>query len=434
MKEIIIPYKPHALQRQLHDDTHRFRTMVCGRRFGKTVFAVNELLKKAIMKKGHYWYIAPFYGQAKEIAWLLFKKYAVNDLVVKWNESELTIYLINGSIIKLKGADKPDGLRGVGLNGVILDEFADFRKNVWDLVIRPTLSDHLGWALFLGTPKGKLNQLYEMYIKDKNKEDVNYRNFEGVPVRVHDDYVSYQFKTSDNPYIPVEEIETARLELAPAYFAQEYEANFENYTGIIYKEFRTDIHVIEPIELSPWWNIYIGIDTGRHTAVTFLAKDDKGVEYVFDEIYDYDSTVAQISAKIKHTLRKWKIDKSRVMIIIDSASQVKREYYENKIYCIDSKKEIENQISQVRSRFTKNILFFFNTCKMHIIEHQGYVWDEQAKTPKPLKENDHCVNGLQYIFSTYSTFKAIDRESIKKYKQSLKYAALMENTQKGSLS
>jgi len=433
--KIIIPYKPHELQKILHEDNHRFRVMVCGRRFGKTIFAVNELIKKAIMKAGNYWYVAPFYGQAKDIAWLMFKKYAVADIVTKFNEAELTIYFKNGSVVKLKGADKPDSLRGVGLNGVILDEFADFRKNVWDLVLRPTLSDNLGWALFLGTPKGKLNQLYEMFIRDKKYQDTEYRNIEGMPIEPHEDYISYQFKTSDNPYIPQQEVDTARAELSQAYFSQEYEASFENYTGIVYKEFDTSRHIIDSLELEPWWNYYVGIDTGRHSAITFLVKDDNGNEYVFDEIYDFDSTVATICNKISYVLMTHKIKFEKVSFFIDSASQVKREYRENGIPVIDSKKDLENQINQVRNRFSSNKLFFLRHCKMHIVEHQGYVWDEKAKKPTPVKENDHTVSSTQYIFSTYHLAKAVDYERIEKQKQTILYKAIHEtHKRKGRFS
>lgn len=437
---INIPYKPHPLQKILHDDTHRFRIMVCGRRFGKTVFAVNELIKKALMKQGQYWYVAPFYGQAKSIAWLLFKKYAVDGIVAKksnrlmWNESELSVTLINGSVIKLMGADKPDSLRGVGLCGVILDEFADFKRGVWDLVIRPTLSDNLGWALFLGTPKGKLNQLYEMFIKDVRNADESYRDFDGLAIEPNDDYIGFQFKTSDNPYIPKSEVLAAQKELSPAYFSQEYEASFENYTGIIYKEFDISKHIIDNVKLEPWWNYYIGIDTGRHSAVTFLAKDEQGVEYVFDEVYDYDNTVATISNKIRAKIAQWGVSESKYTFIIDSASQVKREYRENNFPIMDSRKDMENQIAQVRNRFGNDKLFFLKNCPMHIVEHQGYIWDERAKEPKPIKENDHTCSSLQYIFSTYHLAKAVDHEKIEREKQTLLYQTINYNTRRGNCS
>ena len=207
------------------------------------------------------------------------------------------------------------------------------------------------------------------------------------------------------------EIDKARLELAPQYFKQEYEASFEDYTGIIYKEFDTSKHVISisHVEeatkqrfLKDWWTIFVGIETGRTTAIGFVAIDEKGRKYVFDEIYDYDGLVKDISALIRKRLVDWGI-KQPVNFIIDSASQVKREYENQGICSTDSEKDIDNQIAQVRHAFSNNTLFFNgDKCPMHIVEHKGYVWDEKSREPKPLKENDHTCNELQYIFSTYT--------------------------------
>ena len=151
-----------------------------------------------------------------------------------------------------------------------------------------------------------------------------------------------------------------------------------------------------------------------------------GDEFVFDEVYDHDNTVALIVEKIKAVLRKWKIDIKKVSFYIDSASQVKREYRENGLYCIDAKKDVENQIQQVRNRFSRNKLFFLKNCKMHIIEHQGYVWDEKRKIPAPVKSNDHTCNSLQYIFSTYHVSKAIDKEALERQQNSILWMAQNE--------
>lgn len=421
--QITIPYKPHPKQLELHNCDKRFRTLVCGRRWGKTIFAINELIKWAMINPGDYWYIAPTYRQAKLIAWVKLKYYAISQIVKKINEADLLITFINGATIRLLGADNEDSLRGVGLKGVVLDEFADIKETVWETVIRPMLSDYKGKALFLGTPKGKLNPLYEKFIRDFRYKDTNYLNFNGEHIEPDENYMSFRFNTSDNPYISKSEIEDARRELAPQYFRQEYEASFENYTGIIYKEFDLSRHIIKDLEIKDWWNIYVGIDTGRHTAVTFLAMDDKGIAYIFDEIYDYDSIVSQISIDIFHKLSQHKIEKNRCIFFIDSASQVKNEYRHNKIFAHDSEKDVENQIAIVRNKFASNHLFIKDTCKFHIIEHQGYVWDDNAKKIQPKKENDHTVNAVHYIFSTYKTYKSVDLKKIKEYKQSWEYAA-----------
>lgn len=424
-KTITIPYKPHDLQRLLHEDTHRFKTIVCGRRWGKTIFAVNELIKQAMTNvETNYWYVAPTYTQAKLIAWQKFKFYA-KDIALKFNEAELLLTLVNGSTIRLVGADSADNLRGVGLSGVVIDEFADIKRSVWQLVIRPTLSDKKGWAIFLGTPKGKLNQLYEMFIVDSEFIDESYRNVEGLPIQTNENFKSWKFKTSDNPYIDREEIDQARRELAPQYFRQEYEASFENYTGLIYKEFDINKHVIkrEDVTIPEWANVYIGIDTGRFTAVSFITIDNNGIAYLFDEIYDYDGIIANISQMILHKLAQNKINKDKVMFIIDSASQVKQEFKYNAIHAYDAKKDILNNIAIVRSKFSSNTLYLCDNCKMHIIEHQAYIWDDKTINIKPRDENNHTCDSLGYVFSTYQTYKSVDTKKIEKYKQTLEYAA-----------
>ena len=417
VKTIVIPYKPHLGQILLHNDIHRFKTISCGRRFGKTIFAVNELIKKSIEKKGQYWYIAPTNKQAKLIAWEMFKKYAVQDILSKKpNESELSLDIVNGSLIRLMGADNPESLRGVGLQGAVLDEFADIKRTVWTTIVRPMLSDTKGWSIFLGTPKGKINHLYEHFIKDIEFFDKDYRTIEGTTIDIDTDFKSFKFKTVDNPYIDPIEVEKARQELAPQYFKQEYEASFEDYTGIIYKEFQAK-HIIEVPKIKDWWNVYVGIDTGRHTAVTFMAIDDLGIKYVFDEIYDYDGLVRNIVAQIKSKLSN--IGRKSACYVIDSASQVKREYEQYGIGCFDSEKDVENQIAQVRHSFASDTLFFdSDKCPMHIVEHKGYVWNEKSKKTEPVKENDHTCNSVQYILSTYMATKGKDKHKVKAFNES----------------
>jgi hypothetical protein len=424
---ITIPYAPHMGQKILHSDTHRFKTIVCGRRFGKTVFAINELIKQAIKEVGNYWYIAPTYSQAKLIAWEKIKYYAVPEIRLgKPDETELQISLVNKSTIRLMGSDNPDRLRGVGIRGCILDEFASIKRNVWGEIIRPTLADTRGWAIFLGTPKGKLNQLYEMYIRDKDYKDRDFRNIDGLEIEPDSDFKSFRFKTIDNPYIDPLEVAKARIELAPQYYLQEWEASFENYTGIIYKELISEKHIISFAKefIKKWWKVFIGIDTGRTSAISFVAIDDAGIAYVFDEIYDYDGIVANIAAGIQLKLNLWGIERSRCMFIIDSASQVKREYEAQRISLYDSEKDLDNQIAQVRNRLANNRLYFNRDCKMHIVEHLGYIWDEKAKKPAPLKENDHTCSAIQYIFSTYDTTASVDYQSKKKYENSLQYKTI----------
>ena len=168
---ITIPYRPHAAQKILHADTHRFKTIVCGRRFGKTVYADNRLIRRAIEDPGPYGYIAPTYGQAKLITWEMLKYYAIPEIRDgEPNETDLLINLKGGGQVRLFGADKPDRIRGAKFKGLVIDEYADMKRKIFELILRPTLADFKGWCDFLGTPKGKLNHFYEMFVKDESRK------------------------------------------------------------------------------------------------------------------------------------------------------------------------------------------------------------------------------------------------------------------------
>lgn len=164
---ITIPYKPRKNQVSMHEimDKHRFSVHVAHRRFGKTVVMINQLIKAAIentKRSPRYAYIAPYRNQAKDIAWDYLKYYAGFIPGVRILESELSVILPGDRRIRLYGADNPDALRGLYLDGVVLDEYGDIDRDVWESVLRPLLTDRKGWAAFIGTPKG-LNQFYEIY-------------------------------------------------------------------------------------------------------------------------------------------------------------------------------------------------------------------------------------------------------------------------------
>lgn len=174
MSTVVIPYTPRSLWRDtIHPalTRYRFAVLVCHRRFGKTVGTVNEMLKKAILnerKAPVYAYVAPYRNQAKRVAWEYLKCYTNPIPGRTVNESELYVELPTrhngspGARLYIIGADHPDALRGIYLDGVILDEYADIKPELWGGVIRPALADRQGWAVFIGTPKGQ-NQFYEMY-------------------------------------------------------------------------------------------------------------------------------------------------------------------------------------------------------------------------------------------------------------------------------
>ena len=269
------------LQQEVKNDIARFTVLICGRRGGKTVFSISQLLEHASKPNQKVWYVAPTYRQAEQIVWTQLKDILrLKHWAKKLNETRLSANLINGSIIALKGADNYDGLRGVGLNFLCIDEFADVNDKAWYEVLRPTLSDTQGKALFCGTPKG-FNWAYELYKKGQVKDE---------------GWSSWQYTTLDGGFVSVDEIESARADLDERTFKQEYEASFVTYSGSVYYAFdrRENVKDIQMVD-SP---IHIGLDFNIDpmSAVCFQIKNN--IVNVFDEIVIYGSNTDEMVNEI----------------------------------------------------------------------------------------------------------------------------------------
>lgn len=246
--------KLHARQKEVFASPKRFRVVVAGRRWGKTQVAKISCIKAASAKRNQLvWYVAPTYQQARDIMWEDLKASIPKKWIRKINETRMTIFLINGSKIMLKGADKPDSLRGVGLHFVVIDEAQDSKEDVWETVLQPTLATTNGHALFIGTPKA-FNWLYHKYMLGQR----------GAKVRagrrmVPNEWQSWQFPTITSPFIPAREIEARRRDMDPKSFRQEFEASFETMSGRVYYPFDRNIHVGD-YPFDPRLPIFIGMD------------------------------------------------------------------------------------------------------------------------------------------------------------------------------
>jgi phage terminase large subunit len=210
-REIIIPYSPREQFQSFHGRAQRWCVIVAHRRAGKTVACINELIKAVILcdkPDPRFAYIAPQFNQAKDIAWGYLQRYAGVIPGVEFNESELRADFPNGGRIRLYGADNPDRLRGLYLDGVVLDEPADMKPRLWPEVVRPALSDRKGWAVFIGTPKGK-NDFWEIW----NKAD--------------EEWFRLTLKASDTNLINDIELASARKTMSEDQYEQEYECSFE---------------------------------------------------------------------------------------------------------------------------------------------------------------------------------------------------------------
>lgn len=210
-------------QQTVWNDPTRFRVIAAGRRTGKSRLAALLLLYKALTcptKTAKVFYVAPTQGQARDIMWDLLQELGTG-LVASTHVNNLTVTLVNGVTIALKGADRPQTMRGVSLWFVVLDEYADIKPDVWETILLPALSDHDGHALFIGTPMGR-NHFYELY-KDAELGD-------------DPDYSAYHYTSYDNPYIKKEVIERAKKSMSSHNFRQEYLASFEAGGSQLFKE------------------------------------------------------------------------------------------------------------------------------------------------------------------------------------------------------
>tara|TARA_R110002012_G_scaffold305305_2_gene509386 strand:+ start:364 stop:1608 length:1245 start_codon:yes stop_codon:yes gene_type:complete len=271
-------------QRKVADDQARFRVLVTGRRFGKTTLAIRELCYYARIPDKLVWMICPSYRQAKQIAWVKLKN-ILKDLkwVRKVNEAELTIELKNGSRICLRGADNKDSLRGVGIDFMVLDECADIDETAWTEVLRPTLSDTKGSAVFCGTPKG-MNWFHDLYQRGQDPSE--------------QEWSSYQFTTLDGGFVEATELEQAKKDLDVKTFRQEYQATWETYSGIIYYGFSMSEnikHFVEPIDNNI---LHIGMDFNLDPMSAVVTYIDKGVVYIKDEIQIWSSNTDEMCAEI----------------------------------------------------------------------------------------------------------------------------------------
>ena len=238
----------HPAQLEIFNSTARFKVVSAGRRFGKSRLAAWILIIKALQSESKdVFYIGPTFQQAKDIMWNMLKELLHDtDLIETTHENTATMKLVNGRRISLKGSDRPDTLRGVGLAYVVLDEYASMKVEVWEQIIRPTLSDVKGGALFIGTPAGK-NHFYDLYLEAEKDED----------------WEAFQYTSIDNPLIDPKEVEVAKRTMSTQAFRQEFEASFVSFTGGIFKNEWIKYDENEPEE----GNFVIAVDPAGFEAV-----------------------------------------------------------------------------------------------------------------------------------------------------------------------
>ena len=256
-----------AKRKAILKDPARYKVVCSGRRWGKSYFSLIYLLHKPFKNNERRWIVFPTYRQAKMVSWSILKDIFASKQV-RINETELSITLDNGAKIELKGADKPDSLRGVSTTMVVLDEYSYMKENVWWEIIQPTLAENQGSALFVGTPTGVQNHFYDLFVKGQSNNS---------------DYKSWQFTTIEGGFISAEEIDNAKKNLDKRTFEQEYLASFLTAANRAAYNFNRDIHC-KVMDKSP--RLFWGVDFGVASYMTAVlcCENTAGEVFVFDEI------------------------------------------------------------------------------------------------------------------------------------------------------
>jgi hypothetical protein len=290
MVDLEVDYRPRHAFRPFHARNERWAALVCHRRAGKTVACVGELVCRAVSTpkyNARYAYIAPYYSQAKQVAWDYLKR-MVAPLGAEVRESELSVKLRdNEAVIRLFGADNPDALRGIYLDGVVLDEYADTKPSLWGAVIRPLLADRHGWAVFIGTPKGR-NAFFD--IVDQ--------------ARKSDDWFDLTLKASESGLLSAAELADAKRTMSEDQYGAEFECSFDAAIVGAYwgKELRVALEMgrICDVPYDPAVPVETAWDIGRSdsTSIWFFQRI-RGEKHFIDH-YETNGEDPEHYARILH--------------------------------------------------------------------------------------------------------------------------------------
>lgn len=399
VRRIELPYSPRRQFLPLHNRSERFAVVVAHRRAGKTVGTLNDVIKRAVqltIPHGRYAYVAPFLAQGKEIAWDYLKRFAA-PIVADKNEGELWVQLLNGSRIRVHGADNPDRLRGGYLDGVVLDEYADMRPSVWGEVIRPMLADRQGWATFIGTPKGR-NEFYAKWQQTQTDQ-----NWFGLMLRA-----------SETGILSADELAQAAQDMTPEQYAQEFECSFEAaiigaYYGRELAELERAGRILD-VAYDPLLPVHTAWDLGigDSTAIWFFQVGPDGLR-IIDFLEDHGKPlkhyVAEIEARgyrkgddwVPHDARVRSLDtgRTRVETLIDLGRKPR----------IAPEQKLMDGVNAVRLVLP---LCWFDRSKcrdgLEALRHYRTEYDERAKAFRTTPRHDwssHASDAFRYLALAY---------------------------------
>lgn len=393
-------------QQEVWSDPTRFKVIAAGRRTGKSRLAAYLLIVNALQtERGHVFYVAPTQGQARTIMWDLLLE--IGHTVIKGSHvNNLELTLINGTKISLKGADRPETMRGVSLKFLVLDEYADIKPEVWEMILRPALADQKGCALFIGTPMGR-NHFYELYKYAQLADD--------------DTYKAWHFTSYDNPTLEKTEIESAKKSMSSFAFRQEFMASFESRGSEMFKE-----EWVKFNEKEPEGNYYIAIDLAGfeevnkkrsknsrldQTAIAVVKVTNEGKWWVANVIHGRWS-LDETAMKIFQAVRDYKpisvgiergIAKQAVMSPLTDLMKRNNTFFRVEELTHGNKKKTDRVMWALQGRFENGYV------ELNKGEWNTRFMDELFQFPDPLTHDD-LVDALAYIDQFASVAYSYDAE------------------------
>lgn len=278
---MMIEWTVNKTRKKILNNKSRFKVIVAGRRWGKTILSLMYLLKDPFKPDERRFYVTPTYRQGRMIVFPILRRMFGNFTGAKLNETEMSVIFENGAELSVKGADNENNLRGVSLTKCVMDEMAYIKPHVWEEIIMPMLATTKGEVLFIGTPSG-YDIMYDLYSKGQSE----------------DDWSSWQFKTIDGGFVPKEEIERAKRTMDESIFRQEFEGSFESTGNRAAWNFDRETHVVQAKELSNklWWGVDHNVDFNTATLATEYSD---GTVHYFDEIRLKNSNTEELAIEMK---------------------------------------------------------------------------------------------------------------------------------------
>ena len=380
----------HKAQKIIAKDRHRFRVLRCGRRFGKTTLAVEEIFTKAFSKNDvRIAFIAPTFQQARDIAWEMLKKRCL-PIATNINETRLEIKIRTQdggeSFLCLRGWEARETLRGQAFDMVVLDEIREMREFWlgWYEILEPTLLDRRGEAMFISTPNGfdHFYDLCNLELKDTN-------------------FKSFHFSSYDNPSLPLEELEQKRINTPEDKFSQEYLAEFRKKSGLVYPEFNRETHLFDDFNIYRKVERIAGIDFGftNPSVILVIDRDEEYNYWLRHEWYKTGKTNAEL-IEVAKTLN--------VNVFYPDPAEPDRieEMIRAGLSVRDVIKDIPKRIDVVRTLLKANKLRIHKDCINTIAEIETYSWAEKQVNKNepevPVKEHDHAMDAMGYALTMHS--------------------------------